>query len=244
MLYLVERAKIFADINADEDGTRVSNQRRKEARKYWKRAQDFFDSFNDIKDGLWDLLTQPHRKNSGDDMNEFIAHEDEESESDADEGGNHRAMMMENIRQQEAQERAEDIEKVRRFQAQALGEEDDSDSVGDEMDEEEAYYAQNDESSVDEWEKDLLSKRRKSTSPSSTKNKRLRSQRSKEPKDESESEQDFLEVSSSSGTSPAKIMSFDDTDDEDGSTNKNHSPTKKHGRLQKRKIVDDDDDDE
>jgi len=202
LLCLVDRAQIMQEVIDASEEEDVSDRQKEEAEKYWKRAQDFFDSFGDVVEQLWELITEPHRKSSGKDMDDFIANENEEVEDeiedpDGDEGGNHRALFMDDMRKKEEADAEQDRLLVERYESQ-VAEEEESEEDDEELSEPDSILEgegeedeEESDTSATRWEKELKN-RRKSLTPNSKKKAPRLAKLKKTGDSDDESDDNFL----------------------------------------------------
>jgi hypothetical protein len=150
----------------------------KEAREYLQPAQDYFDSFVHLASKLWEVIVEPYRKLSDKDLGDFYAEGDVEEE-DEDAGATHRALDTQAVRQSMDSEQ-QMLEHLKTRLARKGGEysesEEESDSVDleDDLEVEEevdnpyddvknqGYFEESSEEEEDEWEKQIMSRKRNS----------------------------------------------------------------------------------
>ncbi|KAL7570152.1 hypothetical protein ACA910_019990 [Epithemia clementina (nom. ined.)] len=164
LLTLVQRAQIMADVKNAGDDDDVDKDEKEEAKNYWLAPTKFFSSFENIKDRLWEILSGPYRKGNKQDLNGWIA---DENENDNDQGFSHRALFWDSIRKREADQAQAERELVQRYQEEIRGDEDsyeeveDDESYDDRGGKNDHYDEDGDESDdADEWEQHIREKRR------------------------------------------------------------------------------------
>jgi hypothetical protein len=149
----------------------------KEAREYLQPAQDYFDSFARLASKVWEVIVEPYRKISEKDLSDFFFEEDAEEE-DGDALATHRALDTQAVRQSmdSEQHMLEHLKTRRSRKGEDCNEsEEQSDSVDLEDDlgiKEEVVnpyddvknqgYFEESSSEEDEWENQIMSKKRNS----------------------------------------------------------------------------------
>jgi hypothetical protein len=150
----------------------------KEAREYLQPAQDYFDSFARLASKIWEVIVEPYRKLSEKDLGDFYFEGDVEEE-DGDALATHRALDTQSVRQSmdSEQQMLEHLKTRlgRKGEACIEGEEE-SDSVDLDDDLEvkdevvnpyddvknQGYFEESSSEEEDEWEKQIMSKKRDS----------------------------------------------------------------------------------
>lgn len=64
-----------------------------EAQEFWKPAFDYFESFHDDAQGIWEMVVSPFSQPSKEEMQEFVAPDDEED----DDVGEHQALYRQSV---------------------------------------------------------------------------------------------------------------------------------------------------
>ena len=245
LLSLVQKAQLMAMVNeTGEQDEEVGADVREEAQQYWSAPIEYFSSCQRIKDALWDRIASPFRKTDAlREMKEWIADENEDDGDDAI--VSHRSLYMDSIRKDEAREAEANQELVERLRVEAEGMDDEESVVVEEEEESDVVLSEdsgslegdeeeNESDDMDEWQQNLLNKRR-----------------ARSPEDEKKSRRGNPRTRGSDV--PRRRLSLskqkqDDSDDSDISWNKDTANETK-GRSpsssgRKRRVVDDDDDDE
>jgi hypothetical protein len=150
----------------------------KEAREYLQPAQDYFDSFARLASKVWKVIAEPYRKLSEKDLGDFYSEEDVEDE-DGDALASHRALDTQAVRQSiDSEQQMLDHLKTRlgRKGEDCSESEEESDPADLEDDLEvkegvvdhcddvknQGYFEESSSEEEDEWEKQIMSKKRSS----------------------------------------------------------------------------------
>lgn len=80
LLELVEAAEDVRDLAQTENPTRSMKEKVKEAQRYVKNAEYFFDSFARDANALWERITGPYQMDDSADLDGFIADEENDDE--------------------------------------------------------------------------------------------------------------------------------------------------------------------
>jgi hypothetical protein len=150
----------------------------REAREYLQPAQDYFDSFARLASKIWEVIVEPYRKLSEKDLGDFYFEGDVEEE-DGDALATHRALDTQAVRQSidSEQQMLEHLKTRLGRKGEACSEsEEESDSVDleDDLDfkdevvnpyddvKNQGYFEESSLEEEDEWEKQIMSKKRNS----------------------------------------------------------------------------------
>lgn len=77
LLSQIHQATVFRDVLSEQDLD--DDETLDKANKYMQPALDFFDTFANEASSIWDIISQPFTKESKEEIDEFIADDDEES---------------------------------------------------------------------------------------------------------------------------------------------------------------------
>jgi hypothetical protein len=174
LLDLIPHVELCQEILLSQDQNEAKDV--KEAGEYLQPAQDYFDSFARFASKVWDVIVEPYRKLSEKDLGDFFFEEDAEEE-DGDALSTHRALDAQAVRQSmdSEQHMLEHLKTRRSRKGEDCSEsEEESDSVdleGDLVVKEEVNpyddvknqgYFEESSSEEDEWEKQIMIKKRNS----------------------------------------------------------------------------------
>lgn len=172
LLHLMERTKRMRS-NLEDNGMSDNVAGLEEARELMDAISQHWTSIEDRVPGLWDRLSAPYRKVTKEEMNEFLADDDESIEEE--EVPHH---LMNRTIQSKGMDPSPEEEIVaalreRQFQYGYSDDDDDDDEPEEEEEEEEAahledsegeemegYYSETDEEEEDEWVAALQNKRK------------------------------------------------------------------------------------
>ena len=162
------------------------------AQEFLEPATDFFESFADEASDIWDVVASPFRKESKEDIQEFlVAENDDDEEEEVDERAAHRALLVQDELAAFRKSQSADQQRAERFESMMTqeDEEEEDEQSGEEDGEEEqaegseedvkngGYFEASSSSEEDDWEKKIknkrIARRSKSLSPAKRTSRRV-----------------------------------------------------------------------
>jgi hypothetical protein len=176
LLNLIPHVELCQEILLSQDQNEAKDV--KEAREYLQPAQDYFDSFAHLASKVWEVIVEPYRKLSEKDLGDFVSEGDVEDE-DGDALATHRALDTQAVRQSidSEQQMLDHLKrKLGRKGEDCSESEEESDSADLEDDLElkeevidhrddvknQGCFEESSSEEEDEWEKQIMSKKRNS----------------------------------------------------------------------------------